>query len=127
MKNELEPTYEEIRQWAYDPADEFYPADDWDIIVFGDVEDEALNSLVLEIASDDNCPKQPSFLHFLYVMTGSVVRLAEDGFDKDKLEKLNAMIAKAMQNGQLDLSEWAEKSQSVINNPEKFNYEEWFQ
>lgn len=127
MKDPLNPSHEDIRHWAYSETERFAPMEDWDVIVFDDVSDETLNALVFDLAADAVCPKQGFFLRALYVMTGSVTRFAaQKGFHQANLAKLNALIARAEQNGAPLLAEWARKSKQVIRAPETFRYEDWY-
>jgi hypothetical protein len=47
MKNAYSPTYQEIKGWAYN-SKLYYPEQDWDIVVFDDVADDILTSIVLD-------------------------------------------------------------------------------
>ena len=126
MKDTFNPTYEEIKNWAYS-SEPSYPEQDWDIIVFDRIDDVKLTSLTLEIASDTDCPKQDSFIHFLNIMTGTVARFAaKNGFEEKKLKKLNELILKAEKSSSQLVLDWANRSKKIIQSPETFRYEDWF-
>jgi hypothetical protein len=126
MKNAYSPTYQDIKDWAYN-SKLYYPEQDWDIVVFDDVADDILTSIVLEIASDATCFKQKAFIHFLNIMTGSVVRFAaKNGFKEEKLKKLEELITKAETSNCQLVSDWAVRSKVIIQSPETFRYDDWY-
>lgn len=126
MLDAYNPTYQEVREWAYG-GEECYPVEDWDIAVFHDVTDDTLTALVLALASDPACPKQKDFVHFLNVMTGTVVRFAaKNGFRQNERDKLEKLVGLAENNASPLVADWAGRSRRVLQSPSDFRYEEWF-
>ncbi len=125
MNDLCHPTDEDLKVWAYSGA--LYPCEDWDLMVFDGPIDAQRASLVLDIAMDTACPNREAFLHFLFVMTGSLVRLAaRDGIDGARLAVIEPLITKALPFGDEKLRAWAMQSQAAIADPTTFQYEDWF-
>jgi len=125
MQDVFNPTNQEIREWAYSNGS--YPEEDWDIVVFHDVTDDGLTALILDIATDKNCPKQKTFVHFLDIITGAVVRYAaEKGYNEEELKKLNTLIADAEKKSSPLVIDWANRTKQIIQFPERFRYKDWF-
>lgn len=121
MKDIYNPTNEEIRQWAYE-ADAAYPTQDWDIIVFHDVseEDDDFNRLILELASDPDCPSQHLFLGYLELMTHNFVGIKK-GCREKKLAKITMLIEMAEKSTIPEVLEWAQKAKKGIED-KSFSY-----
>jgi hypothetical protein len=60
-------------------------------------------------------------------MTGSVVRFAaKNGSKEEKLKKLEELITKAETGNCQLVSDWAVRSKVIIQSPEKFRYDDWY-
>ena len=69
FRDALNPTDEELRQWAYTP-DAGYPEEmsqDWDLCVT----DFGRAPLLLQFAADSDCPNRGFFLSCLYLLVGA--------------------------------------------------------
>ena len=125
MNDPYNPTLDEIRAWAY--SDEQEPCQDWDIIAFDKEIDAPLLSLLLSVAADPACAKKDDFLHFLYVVTGSVVRAVLRGEAvARRTESLGVALEQAASRPDPRLALWAGRSRAVLAAPETFLYDDWF-
>ncbi len=87
LTNPIDPTPEDLRLWAY-TRDAEYPdemSQDWDLCVIS----FERAPLILEFASDENCPNRRFFLGCLYTMAGDCVR-TEAG--RRNIPKLRAVL-----------------------------------
>ena len=115
FKNPYNPSYEEIKNWAYS-ENAIEPVQDWDIIV----EWEKYPDLIIELVADKNCPTNKYFLGILYVLTGKVVRDSNTKIPLDKLFEIG------QKNGKYSVYTWIKNSKDLLKNPEKFKYDDWF-
>ena len=117
IKDPWNPTWSEIRQWAYD-VDAEAPCQDWDLSLLW----RGYEDLYLELAVSVDCPKKRFFLSILYLMVGDQVR---SGTDHQAMFNLKAFIAKADAFDDKAIQAWQSRSIDLLNHPEKFDYEQW--
>lgn len=110
IADEVNPTQDEIRAWAYSGAVE--PMQDWDILV---AEPENLD-LLLELVGDTACPARQYLLGSLYCTVGHSDR------NDSRLMKA-ATDAAASPDGQV--SAWGRRAGHVLTHPSEFNRADW--
>lgn len=111
------PTREEIIEWAY--SDELEPEQDWNLAVT-----EINNaSLLLTLASDDNCPKRLYFLFCLYLLVGDDVRT--NGGAHGGVEAITLVLNHAEVFPHGDIIKWIERSRQLLAEPNLFVYSDW--
>ncbi len=111
------PTWSEINDWAFDATAQD-PCQDWGLALLW----QGFEDLYLELAANDNCPKNRFFLSILHLMVGDQVRRTPDAqvaFDlKDFIAKADRFDSKA-------LTTWQTRSSDLLRHPEKFDYDQW--
>lgn len=117
MKDPWNPQKEELRQWAFD-ADLPWPEQDFDLAV----SDMLFADIILELAADNHCPKQPFFLSCAYLIVGDAVRT---NFEVCSRTDIQHFLSRAVQTSNQYLVTLAERSYLLIQNPETFDYEQW--
>ncbi|TPV54582.1 hypothetical protein FJ444_18955 [Aestuariibacter sp. GS-14] len=117
MKDPWNPINEELREWAFD-ADALWPTQDFDLAV-GEL---YLSEIILELASDDSCPKQRFFVRCAYLIVGDAVRTDYKTESKDDVE---VFLEKAEKTGNTFLLKFVEHSKDLIQKPSKFDYDQW--
>ncbi len=111
FKDALNPTEDELCQWAQDPDAE-YPdemSQDWDLI----------------LASRDLAPaliRREFFLGCLYTLSGDAVR---GGSDDAWLNPIRALFDLVPEDAPTDLKQWVNRSKHLFLHPETYNYPDW--
>ncbi len=83
---------------------------------------QGYEDLYLELAADDNCPRNQFFLSILYLLVGDQVRR---GTDYQVEFNLRDFIAKADAFNNKALQSWQARSIDLLSHPEKFDFEQW--
>lgn len=117
MKDPWNPQKEALRQWAFD-AGAPWPEQDFDLAI-GDL---LFADIILELAADNHCPKQPFFLSCAYLIVGDAVRTH---FDVCAKADLQHFLERAMQSGHPYLVTLVERSTVLIEHPDTFDYNQW--
>jgi hypothetical protein len=117
MKDPWNPANEELREWAYD-ADALWPTQDFDLAV-GEL---YLSQIILELASDNNCPKQRFFVQCAYLIVGDAIRT---DYNTESKEDVVAFLEQAEKIDNTYLLKFVEQSKELMQNPLKFDYDEW--
>ena len=117
MKNPWNPINEELREWAFD-ADALWPTQDFDL----SVADLYLSEIILELASDNKCPKQRFFLKCAYIIVGDAVRT---DYHTESKKDVMSFLDRAEKTGNSYLLKFIEHSKDLMQNPSKFNYDQW--
>ncbi|GAB4210872.1 MAG: hypothetical protein OHK0012_02290 [Synechococcales cyanobacterium] len=117
MKDPWNPTNEELRDWAFD-HDAMWPTQDFDL----SVADLGFCEIILELASDNTCPKQRFFVQCAYLIVGDAVRT--DYKTATKLD-VSGFLDKAKKTGNKHMLKFVEQSSDLMRNPLKFDYEQW--
>jgi hypothetical protein len=112
------PTEAEIRRWAATPRVR-YPMEDWDIIISCRSE---FDRLFIELAGDEGCPHQETFLHILYLLVGDAVRSNWNTRSEADIRKLLALGA---DHPNPSIQRWAARASSLAENPATFDYKQW--
>lgn len=118
MEDPWNPTKDEIMEWAYDVGAE-YPGQDWEIVAVAHLENA---ELLLNLASDENCPKRRWTLVNLYLVVGNEIRTKKYS---DNIEYFKKILIKASKIENLNIQKWVKRSHDLINHPEKFDYRAW--
>ncbi|WP_052238420.1 hypothetical protein [Mycolicibacterium setense] len=106
----VNPTPEEIRDWAYSGA--FEPMQDWDLII-ADVDTV---ELLLELIGDQSCPARKYLLDSLYCMFGHS--------DRTEPRLLRAAeTARVAPDGWI--ATWGRRACRVAEHPSDFNRADW--
>ncbi len=116
MKDSINPTDEEIIEWAYH-SDGMYQ-EDWDIIITS----AEKGQMFLKLAADKDCPTRNFFLRCLYLLVGDTVR--SKGIAHD-LTIVSALLNEAQSIASPEVSRWVERSTKLMANPETFDYAAW--
>jgi hypothetical protein len=118
MMLSYDPTAEEISRWPYDPsADE--PAQDWDLIL----SHCPYESLYMEFASSNDCPKQEYVLAVLYLIVGDAVRTRYRTRSREDVERLLAEAEERFPSHWLHL--WTKRARELIAGHQAFSYDDW--
>ena len=116
FKDPWSPQEIEIRNWAY--SDDPWPEQDWDI----GINDGNNDSLLIELALDQECPKRNFFIHAIYFMVGEVIHSKES--EKRKKEVLNLVTPHDKSNDNI-IKKWAQESKCLLNGEIEFEYGYW--
>jgi len=82
--------------------------------------------IILECASDNQCPKQLFFLTCAYLIIGDAIRSQEDCSVFVAREKeVLAFIRRAEKTGNVHLLEFSWRARDLIENPSTFEYDLW--
>jgi hypothetical protein len=95
-----------------------YPVQDWDLAVA----DIRHGRLLLDLASDRQCPQRDFFLSCLYLLVGDAVRSQGRSTDFASLEGL---LREAEARNEPCLGLWAKHARHVLANPGEFDYRQW--
>jgi hypothetical protein len=110
IADEVNPSTEEIRAWAYSGAVE--PMEDWDIIIAVPRD----LPLLLELVGDGGCPARQYLLGSLYCLVGH-----SDRSDP----RLEDAIRTAEATTEPWLTTWARRFRAVKERPDAFNRQDW--
>lgn len=112
------PSFEEIKNWAY-AYNVLEPVQDWDIIVNWLIYPD----LILKLASDNKCPQQEYFQHILYVVVGQSVRGRLSS--RNTLE-IEIFLEHSEKFYHPFIKQWVQRTKDILEHPEKFDYDDWF-
>jgi len=112
----------QLRNWAYNPDQFVGMEQDFELLVAN--LDRA--NLVLECASDDDCPKQLFFLSCAFLIVGDAIRSNGDSsvFVAQE-EEILAFVRQAEKTGNALLLEFVWRARDLIENPSTFEYDLW--
>ena len=108
--DEINPTPDEIRAWAYSGAVE--PMEDWDIII---AEPGNLN-LLMDLIGDPTCPSRRYLLGSLYCTVGH-----SDHADS----RLISTATSAEASSDAWVPAWGHRVRRVLDHPSDFKRDEW--
>lgn len=108
--DEINPTQDEIRAWAYSRAAE--PMEDWDIII---AEPENLE-LLLDLVGDPACPSRRYLLGSMYCLVGH-----SDHADPRLMRAASAADA----SSDAWVSAWGSRTRHVLAHPSDFKRDDW--
>ncbi len=118
MKDPQNPTHDEIKKWAYNPIAIDPMGQDWDLIIASDENAD----LLLELASDENCPNKNYFLKCLYLYIG-------DSLPSNKASKISQkaedLVEKAKESVDPEIQRFVKRSENLFQHPEDFHYKDW--
>lgn len=120
LTNPLDPTPEDLRLWAY-TVDASYPdemSQDWDLCVIS----FERAPLILELASDENCPNRGFFLSCLYTMAGDCVRTEAGRVD---IPKLRSVLESVPAHADRRVRLWVQRTKQLLDDPESYDYDRW--
>jgi hypothetical protein len=118
MKDRVNPTHEEITQWARTPG-AMYPMEDWDLIIATDQNADVFVSL----ASDPECANRGAVLNFLYVYAAQLIR---EGRRPESVSTLRAAIRRGSTAGLDDVRLWASRAADALDGAGADDYDFWF-
>lgn len=110
FEDEVNPTDEELRRWAYSDAQE--PYEDFDIVIAGPEHLAVLTDLV----GDSSCPKRKYLLGSLYCLVGH-----SDLTDPRVVTGVQRMAG----SSEACLRAWAMRASSVIQDPTSRKRDDW--
>lgn len=118
----IEMSDNQLLNWAYNPDQFVGMEQDFELLVAN--LDRA--NLVLECASDDNCPKQLFFLSCAFLIVGDAIRSNGDSsvFVAQE-EEILAFVRRAEKTGHALLLEFVWRARDLIENPSTFEYDLW--
>jgi len=108
----------ELRNWAYNPDQFLGLEQDFDLLV-GTL---SRSDIILECASDEQCPKQLFFLNCAYLAVGSEV---VESSTEESVREVLSFVRRAEKTGNLRLLEFVWRARDLIENPENFDYDQW--
>lgn len=115
MNDRCNPTWDEIREWAFD-ADSFEPQQDWDLAL---ASDSRYIDGFIELATDPACPNRGYFLHLLYLMVGNEVRRHAPRAEAETI------IERGDANDSAAIKTWQARSRALLAAPQTFDYNAW--
>ena len=118
----IEMSDNQLRNWAYNPDQFVGMEQDFELLVAN--LDRA--NLILECASDDDCPKQLFFLSCAFLIVGDAIRSNGDSsvFVAQE-EEILAFVRQAEKTGNALLLEFVWRARDLIENPSTFEYDLW--
>lgn len=123
MKNPLEPTPAEIREWAYN-AESREPQQDWDVSLARGATPETVEAF-LDGASDDACPQQTYFLHVLYLTLAEAHRRGTLALDAWR-PQYGRFVDLAKNRAHPKIKEWRFKARRLLDQRGAGSVPEWF-
>ena len=117
MKDPWNPSYDEIREWAYTPG-AMQPCQDWDLAI----EWTAHERVLFELASDEACPARRFMLKVLYLIVGDAVR---SNFHSENRPFIEGFIRRGTEYPHPDITRWQARSHELLRRPELFDYDQW--
>ncbi len=110
------PKESEIREWAF--SDEPWPEQDWEIAV----NDGENDSLLIELACVNECPKRKFFVHAIYFMAGDAVY---SNASKERITLLINLITSVETGGDEIIKKWKTEALELLTGKRKFEYDYW--
>ena len=107
----------EIKMWAFG-KDAPPPSQDHELTLIS----LGVNELLLELASDGNCPKQREFLSCLYLLVGDAVMTDGQGTLFHEVEQL---LELGNESAHPLIEIWIERSRRLLKQPDEFDYRLW--
>lgn len=117
MNNASNSIYKELRDWAFDTNAD-WPTQDFDITI-GEL---SFSKIILELAVDQNCPKQIFFLQCAYFIVGDAVLT---DFQTESKEDITNFLNQASNTDSDILLSFVKRSKELMRNPTKFDYDHW--
>ncbi len=120
--NPVDPTAEELREWAYHPESVALAGlpPDWDLMVASD----RLIGTVMELAMDPRCTARRFAMHCLYIYAADTIRTRFRAHPKRRFKRL---LEEADTSGQEPLYTWAHNVRALLRDPDLFDYADWCQ
>jgi len=109
----------QLRTWAYDP--DSFEGEGQDIELTVARLDRA--KVILECASDNECPMQLFFVNCAYLIVGNLV--GRSAYPHDLERDVLAFIRQAEKTGNEHLLEFVWRARSLAENPSEFDYDQW--
>jgi hypothetical protein len=109
----------DVMAWASSQEDPWGPIEDWDLILAHALDGEIL----LQLASDLQCPKRDFFLHCLHILVGDYVRVLLGG--RWTPPSLDNLLLQAVTNENPAICTWSQRSRDLVAHPETFDYDFW--
>ncbi|MEM9282173.1 MAG: hypothetical protein AAGA96_10120 [Verrucomicrobiota bacterium] len=117
MRDPINPTRDEIRNWAYTEG-AMEPEQDWDLHLANLREFD----LFTELAADDDCPSWDYFLRLLYLIVGDAVRT---GFQTESEETIRDILKATEKIPRHRFHVLRLRSDELLKRPESFAYDDW--
>jgi hypothetical protein len=108
--DEVNPTPDELRGWAYSPDAE--PMQDFDLVVA----EPAMLPTLIDVVGDASCPKRDYLLGSLYCVVG------HSALDDPRLR---AAVDAALATDDPWLHTWATRTAHVLDDPTSRNRDDW--
>lgn len=108
----------QLRSWAYQPDQFIGMGQDFELLIGGLHHAD----IILECASDNQCPKQLFFLKCAYLIVGDAVSSSFITFSETDV--LN-FVRRAEKTGNMHLLEFTWRARDLIENPSNFDYDLW--
>jgi len=119
MTNFLMEEDSQLRMWAYDPDSFKGVGQDFELTIAS--LDRA--NVILECASDNDCPMQRFFVNCAYLIVGNLVY--RQAYSSDLERDVLAFVRQAEKTGNEYLLEFVWRARSLIENPSEFDYDQW--
>jgi len=124
------PKVEEIRAWAFD-EEAYAPEQDFEL----SLTENGYFDVVLELASNSDCPKRPFFLMCLYLIVGECFRgkyvsptESIPNFDKrwrKSSREVKEFVESVSEQSDSLITNWRNRSINLFQNPQVIDYSEW--
>ena len=117
-----EPSEDELRRWAYSISDPPAPAS-WEHVLSWRME-RGLLRLVVELASDPDCPAADYFLGLLYTWVNTVAK--DDEFEiRRSLYDEWLDVARGCRDSKV--KKWRREARTIFQGQKQFDREKWWE
>ena len=119
MTNFLMEEDSQLRMWAYDPDSFKSVGQDFELTVAG----LHRASIILECASDNECPMQHFFVNCAYLIVGNL--MSPSSYSLELERDVLAFLRQAEKTGNKHLLEFVWRARYLIENPSEFDCDQW--
>lgn len=116
MNDPSNPSWDEIKTWAY--SDDDWPDQNWELYLswVGEIK------LFIELATDHKCPNQAFFRHMLYYKVGKAFT---GNFGEDRAYIITGYLEHAHGINHGEIRKWVIHTNELLDNPDSYDYEKW--
>ena len=121
IKDEFNPTEDELRQWAAEPG-ALHPTDDWELVLAWGMEPGRLRTIAT-LAADTTLPNARFFLIVLYTWVSWAARNKD--FDSWR-KQYDRWLDEVRGNKDPAVKQWRYRARRIFQGIDKFDYDAWW-